>query len=123
MANTWLTGPPSAAQVAAHAKKYPDIYGGGTWLVVHSGKRIATLRSLWICLSGRMGGHESQAADASYSPVTAEGLPVDYAALQQVADAAARHMKAWEIGDDSLEMGTRQDLRSALKELEEARRG
>lgn len=126
----WLTGPPSAAQVAQHAKKYPCSRNDapyGLWLVLENGAVYPDT----IRLMSRDGEEVTTPGifpvpqRARYLPLTAEGLPTDYAALLKVKKAASRLYRL--MSDDSLFSHQHRasaciDLCSALKELEEARR-
>ena len=66
----WIIGPPSPAQVAEHAAKYPICFmGGGLWLMK------GVLGPIICELSPNM--LPSSLANMSYLPLDTGGLPVD----------------------------------------------
>ena len=121
MLNDWLAGPPSAAQVAEHAKKYPSRYvpDAGRWLCrsAHGEPQVCLLNIAKekVRQSGVDEWFTPADVEFQYLPIDSEGLPVDYGALQKVAEAAKRQSR-------SRVLHVSKDLRTALRELEEARR-
>ena len=81
----WIEGPPSVEQVREHAEKYPIYYkGGGSWLIRGvNGARIQEMSDVMP---------PSKLPHLRYLPLTAEGLPVDYAETQlALANVLAAH--------------------------------
>ena len=87
----WIVGPPTPEQVAEHAKRHP--YGfvakTGHWLRLRRGYDGAELCLLSVGIQEGIvlcnsccGWQTLEGMEDLYLPVTAEGLPVDYAALK-----------------------------------------
>lgn len=90
----WLTRPPTAEEVAAHAKAYPILGNDGVWLYVpprHAilGPRRPQLRLLHATAGAvwTTGGSAEEEQDARWLPCAAEGIPV-YSALARRAGLA-----------------------------------
>jgi hypothetical protein len=128
MWTNWIIGPPTPEQVVEQARKYPavELHGGawGYWQDGNSGG----IRILARINDGRIEASPCFLKQGRYLPLSAEGLPVDYAQLREVAEAA----KDIVLGNSSLDRNATgcvcpivwqaewDAIRAALKELEEA---
>lgn len=142
MAN-WLVGPPSATQVAEHARKYPQGSVGiyGMWMVCYADAAwsagIIFMRYDPDFIGKISSFGVPPPSTARYLPLTREGLPVDYAELQadnarmrQVISARIDKCRVeWEreislrtfFTDHDKACRRCADLRAALKGLEKKR--
>jgi hypothetical protein len=78
----WIQGPPSAEQVAEHAKEHPLYEGFGLWLLVKEGHPDMTLLTTEVGMVNPIVGYRPK--NARYLPLTAEGLPTDYVRLREI---------------------------------------
>lgn len=77
----WLTRPPTAEEVAAHAKAYPVLECHGLWLYVpprHAilGPRPARTVLLHTVSGAVLSDTGYELVDARWLPCTAEGIPL-----------------------------------------------
>ena len=118
----WITGPPSPEQVAEHARKYSFAFKHGRqyglWLVREDRALRPEIRQLAMDDRGNATDNwNAVLIPGQYLPLTADGLPVDYAALRKVVEAAKKQAG----GRYGEHFRASHELRDALKELEDAR--